>query len=413
MTATAALHDFFTRSVREQLFVPRPNEVQRVGVEIEMLPFFADSGLPCPLEGMHDRGRSTMSLIRAYGAGLGWEERRSSKGAPYFALPNGWTLTFEPGGQLELCTTPRTSISCLLGDVRSTVIGLKQAALDAGIDLASVGIDPLNDIRAVPLQLHSLRYERMTRYFESIGPSGVRMMRQTAATQVSLDPGLDPASRWRLLSDLTPYLTAIFANSPRYAGEDTGFRSFRARCWRLLDPSRTGVPYRDLPAYDTYTRFALDAGDMSRTADDGTYRSFGEWAADGEWSEPAWNDHLTTLFPEVRPRGYLEVRSIDALGAEMLSAPLILLAGLAYDEQTANEARALVPSADEDMLNRAARCALRDEEIASVAAELVRLGMRGAHALGDEVVSGADLEGAEEFFRTWTLERRSPADPGA
>jgi glutamate--cysteine ligase len=337
-------------------------------------------------------------------------EQRSSKGAPYFALPNGWTLTFEPGGQLELCTLPRVSISCLLQEVQATIIGLQQAAVDAGIELASVGIDPRNDVRSVPLQLHSPRYKRMTRYFDSIGPSGVRMMRQTAATQVSLDPGRDPAWRWQLLSDLTPYLTAMFGNSPSYAGERTGYQSFRARCWRLLDPSRTGVPHAELSACEAYTRFALDAGDMSRTGADGTYRSFGEWASDGQWTEPEWNEHLTTLFPEVRPRGHLEVRSIDALGLEMLGAPLILLAGLIYDEQTAEETRRLLPSADENMLNRAAQCGLRDEEIARVAAELALLGIRGAQALGEEVVSGADLENAEEFFRAWTLARRSPGD---
>ena len=412
MTATAAVQDFFARSIRDQLFVPRPTDLQRVGVEIEMLPFFADSGLPCPLDATPDEKRSTLVLLRAYGTRFDWEERRSSKGAPYFALPNGWTVTFEPGGQLELCTLPRASISRLLREVQATIIDLKRAAVEAGIDLASVGIDPRNDIRRVPLQLHSPRYERMTRYFDAIGPSGVRMMRQTAASQVSLDPGSDPERRWRLLADLTPYLTAMFANSSRYAGEETGYRSFRARCWRSLDPSRTGVPYPELPACEAYTRFALDAGDMSRTAPDGSYRSFGEWAADGQWTAPQWDDHLTTLFPEVRPRGYLEVRSIDALGTEMLGAAVILLAGLTYDEQTAEEAKGLLPPADEEMLNRAARCGLRDEEIAGVAAELARLGMRGARALGNDVVSGADLECAEEFFRTWTLERRSPADAG-
>src|SRR5438067_207173 len=181
---------------------------------------------------------------------------------------------------------------------------------DDGIDLASVGIDPHNTIDSVPLQLHSPRYDRMTRYFDSIGPSGVRMMRQTAATQVSLDPGRDPAARWRLLADLTPYLTAMFANSPRYAGGETGYRSFRARCWRLLDPSRTGIPHPALPACEAYTQFALDAVDMMRTTENGAYRAFGDWAADGQWTDVEWEDHLSTLFPEVRPRGYLEVRSI-------------------------------------------------------------------------------------------------------
>jgi glutamate--cysteine ligase len=409
MTATAAL-DFFARSVRERLFVPQKNEQQRIGVEIEMLPMLMGSGLPCPLEPTNKDPRCTLSLVRAHGARRAWREMRSAKGAPYFGLPNGWTLTFEPGGQLEFCSSPCSSVSALVREVQVIVRELRLSAVDHGVDLLSVGIDPRNDIHAIPLQLHSPRYERMTRYFDRIGPSGVRMMRQTAATQVSLDPGRDPARRWRLLADLTPYLTAMFANSPRYAGRVTGHRSYRARCWRLLDRSRTGVPHANLPACEAYTRFALDAGDMSRTAVDGSYRSFGEWAADGQWSEAEWHDHLTTLFPEVRPRGYLEVRSIDALAPEIVAAPLVLLAGIVYDRASAEEAERLVPAANEKMLNTAAECGLRDERLAATAADLAQLGLSGARALGEEVVGSAELEEAHQFFDDWTLRRRSPAD---
>ncbi|HEY2377129.1 MAG TPA: glutamate-cysteine ligase family protein [Gemmatimonadaceae bacterium] len=407
---TSVAQDFFARSVRERLFVPQPEEVRRVGAEIELLALLAGSGLPCPLAPAHDDQRCSLSLIRSYGGVRGWCEKRSSKGAPYFTLPNGWTLTFEPGGQLELCTAPQASIGALLRDARETVAGLTTMGAEVGIELVSLGIDPRNEIERIPLQLHSPRYERMTQYFDSIGPSGVRMMRQTAATQVSLDPGRDPARRWRLLSDLTPYLTAMFANSARYAGVNTGHRSFRARCWRLLDPSRTGVPYPELSACAAYTRFALEAGEMSRTADDGSYRSFGEWVADDEWTETEWHEHLTTLFPEVRPRGHLEVRSIDALGPDMIGAPLVLLAGLAYDEESAVDARSLLPPADEDMLNRAARCGMNDDTIATIAADLVRIGLRGAKTLGATLIDGAELELAEQFFDDWTLRRRSPAD---
>lgn len=409
MTATAALN-FFARSVRERLFIPQADEQRRIGAEIEMLPMLTGSGVPCPLEASNNDPRCTLSLVRAHGERHGWRETRSVKGTPYFALPNGWTLTFEPGGQLELCTQPSCSVSLLVREAQVVIRDLRFAAGESGIELLSVGIDPRNDIHAIPLQLHSPRYERMTRYFDRIGPSGVRMMRQTAATQVSLDPGRDPARRWRLLGDLTPYLTAIFANSPRYAGRVTGHRSFRARCWRVLDPSRTGIPHANLPACEAYTRFALDAGDMSRTAVDGSYRSFGEWAADGQWSEAGWEDHLTTLFPEVRPRGHLEVRSIDALGPDMVGAPLVLLAGIVYDRASAEEAERLVPSVGEELLNSAAECGLRDERLAIVAAELAELGLRGARALGEQVVDGAELEEAQQFFNDWTLRRRSPAD---
>ena len=406
---TSAVLDYFARSVNERLFVARPDELRRVGAEIELLPLLEGSRLPCPLDRAGADARSTLSFVRAHGGGLGWREERSAKGAPYFRLPNGWTLTFEPGGQLELCTVPSASISHLLSDARSTIEGLRRAATEAGIELASVGIDPYNDISCIPLQLHSARYELMTRYFERLGPSGVRMMRQTAATQVSLDPGTAPPQRWRLLADLTPYLTAMFANSPCYAGRQTGYRSFRARCWRLLDSSRTGIPYPELSACEAYTRFALDAGDMTRTDADGAYRAFGDWVADGEWSEAAWDDHLTTLFPEVRPRGHLEVRSIDALGPDMMGAPIVLLAGLVYDRSTADDVRQVLPAGDEEMLNRAAECGLRDSGLAEVCTELVRLGLRGARSLGD-AIGGEDLERAEQFFTEWTLSRRSPAD---
>jgi glutamate--cysteine ligase len=149
---------------------------------------------------------------------------------------------------------------------------------------------------------------------------------------------------------------------------------------------------------------------MSRTAVDGSYRSLGEWAADGQWSEAGWEDHLTTLFPEVRPRGHLEVRSIDALDPEMVGALLVLLAGIVYDRASAEEAERLVPSADEEMLNRAGECGLRDARLATIAADLVELGLRGARALGEHVVGLAELEEAQQFFNDWTLRRRSPAD---
>lgn len=408
MTTSAAL-DHFARSIRDRLFARSDAGSRRVGAEIEMLPLLSDSALPCPLEATNGQ-RSTIGFLRPYGAALGWRECRSPKGAPYFALPNGATLTFEPGGQLELCTPASGAISGLLRETRTMLDGLRRGAADAGITLVSVGIDPSNGIDRVPLQLPSPRYVEMTRYFETIGPSGVRMMRQTAATQVSVDGGAEPGDRWRLLSDIAPYLTAIFANSPRYAGRDTGCRSFRAHCWRELDDSRTGVPHPELPAVEAYTRFALEARDMTRRDESGAYRSFNEWAQDGAWTEAQWKNHLTTLFPEVRPRGHLEVRALDAVDSPAVTAACVLIAGLAYDEPAAMDARQLVSAADDDILRRAARCGLHDLVIGETATSLVEIGLKGAAALGAEVIGGAELEEAAAFFSEWTARRRSPAD---
>ena len=409
MTALSSL-EYFERSVREQLFAPDARDRRFIGAEVEMLAFLAESGWPCPLEPTIGERRSTLGFLREYGRSRSWHERRSTKGSPYFALPNGSTLTFEPGGQLELCTVPSGSVSDLIRETKAVLLALRAAARDEGIILASVGIDPKNPVDRVPLQLCSPRYVAMTRYFETIGPSGVRMMRQTAATQLSVDPGPRPEERWRLLCDLAPYLTAIFANSPRYAGDETGDQSFRARCWRLLDPSRTGIPYRECPAADAYTRFALEAVDMTRTDAEGSYRSFGGWVEDGEVTEAQWENHLTTLFPEVRPRGHLELRSIDAVEPELVGAALVLVAGLVYDPTSAREARELVGNANEEMLNRAARCALRDDALRTRCQELVDIGLRGAHALGVEIIAEAELEEATALFAQWTGQGRSPAD---
>ena len=402
--------EHFERSVREQLFAPDARDRRFIGAEVEMLALLADTGWPCPLEPIADEARSTLGFLRKYGASRGWQERRSAKGSPYLALPNGSMLTFEPGGQLELCTVPTDSVSDLIRETKRELRDLRAAARDDGITLASVGIDPENPIDRVPLQLSSPRDVAMTRYFDSIGPSGVRMMRQTAATQLSVDAGPRPEERWRLLCDLAPYLTAMFANSSRYAGRETGDRSFRARCWRLLDASRTGIPYPECPAVDAYARFALEAVDLTRTDASGAYRTFGDWASDGDVSDAEWENHLSTLFPEVRPRGHLELRSIDAVEPELVGAALVLLAGIVYDPASAGEARELVGTADEEMLDRAARCGLRDRALLSGCQALVEIGLRGARGLGNHIIGEPELEEASDLLARWTGHGLSPAD---
>src|SRR5690242_19109000 len=125
MTAAPVL-DYFERTVRERLFAPGSVSSRRIGLEVELLPMRADTGLPCPL-GVRDGGRgTTLGVVRQHGVSAGWREQRSSKGAPYFALPNGATVTFEPGGQVELCTPPHASIATLLAEVRATLAGLRR-----------------------------------------------------------------------------------------------------------------------------------------------------------------------------------------------------------------------------------------------------------------------------------------------
>jgi glutamate--cysteine ligase len=409
------------RSVRERLFArARAGAArQRVGIEVELIPVLSRTGEVCPIESREQAGPSTSALLRSLGRSRGWREEQSPKagrcGAPRFVLPDGSAISFEPGGQIEISSLPHASVSDLVATTTRVIDALRHAAAERGITLLQCGIDPLNDIDAVPLQLDGDRYVRMTEFFETLGPFGVRMMRQTAALQISVDGGTDPERRWRLLGDMAPYLTAMFANSRWYAGADSGDASHRASCWRALDPSRTGVPAGDDPA-EAYARFALDAIDLMRRDATGSYHSYRYWAERGAWSVEGWETHLSTLFPEVRPRGHLEVRCIDALPTRWLAVPIVLVCGLAYDPASAAAARDLVPAVDERSLLRAATQGLADPAIARVAYDLAVIGLRGARALGESFVSGDDLEVTTEYVDRYTRRGRAPADgppPGA
>jgi glutamate--cysteine ligase len=384
-------------------FHGKSDGVQRVGVEVEMLPLTAAGGM-CAVEG----SGGTAELLRGHGDPIGWRERVSTKGAPVFEAPGLGTFTFEPGGQLEFATLPATSGSAVLDALDDVIPALEAAALAGGIRLHHVGIDPLNPIETAVLQIQAERYTRMDAHFRTIGPFGARMMRQTAAYQLNLDLGEDPLRRWRLLNALAPYATAIFANSPRYAGRDTGHRSYRAHIWRTLDSARTGV--FDARTVEEYLTFALAAPAVLVPGEDGKARAFGELLEARAATPAMWSDHLTTLFPEVRPKGYLEVRSIDAVPPAFYPAPLALLAGLTYDADSSAKAEAIAGPPDLDLLVRAGRYGLNDPEIGRAAAELAGVALEGCERLGSDFLEPRYLARARDFFEHYTFLGRTPAD---
>jgi glutamate--cysteine ligase len=385
-------------------FVPQPGVAERVGAEVEFLVLDELTRVPLPLRGP----RGVIERLRRYATRAGWTEFRGYDGTPRFDAAGTATISFEPGGQLEVSTMPCTSASQLIRLLHRIVNPLRRALDDEGVMLFAAGIDPFNDARRIPLQLHVDRYERMTRYFDDIGPFGARMMRQTAAIQVSLDRGPRPAERWRLLNDLAPYLIAVFANSPYYQGADTGHRSFRANCWRMLDPTRTGVAVLDDDPAGAYTRFALAANDMLAKGPDGLYHPFSASLSRGE-GEARWATHLTTLFPEVRPRGHFEVRSCDAIEPAHYAAPIVFLAGLTYDKRSASEA-ALLAAESRALLRTGGERGLRDVAIARTARDLFALALAGARRLGASFVEAHDVDAAAQFYAEYTARERSPAD---
>jgi glutamate--cysteine ligase len=396
--------------LRQHVFpAPHPaGHVRRIGAEVEVIPVDTRSGRPLPLESRD--GVSTLSILRQAGARSGWCERRSAKASvPEVVLPDGGRITFEPGGQIEISSAPNASLSALVVRLQDTIATIADAA-PADVELLSVGIDPRTPIDDVIPQLDAERYERMLRHFDRIGPSGARMMRQTASFQVCVDGGDAPALTYKVLNALAPYMVAMFASSPRYEGRDTGHRSFRAHVWRTLDPRRTGLLGTHDDAIDEYLRFALGAPAFLMPDVEGSAAPFGDWLARGEASMSDWCVHLSTLFPEVRPRGYFELRSADVVAPAWYAVPLVFVAGLVYHRPNLEAALDLTGAPDPDLLVRGGREGLSDPVLGAVAPTLCEMAVEGCSALGAGFVGEADLARAAEYFDRYTRRGRSPAD---
>lgn len=381
---------------------------RQIGAEVEFIPVESLSGRRCPIDS--EGTTSTLPFLRRFGAKQGWREGCTPKGTPCFALPVGGMLTFEPGGQLEYSSPPCRSATALLSLLRSVVPPLQSAAAAEGIHLLALGIDPLNSADQAPLLTHAKRYQRMAEYLARRGPAGALMMRQTAAFQVSLDFDDEPWLRWRVLNAATPYVIAIFANSPIYAGQSTGYQSSRAAVWREVDPARTGIPYDERDPVEAYLGFALSAPAILFPTVHGEHLPFGEWLGRANPSMDEWHDHLSTLFPEVRPRGHLELRSADALPPHWYAAPIALTAGILYDPGALRAAEDLLGAPDPDLLERAGRHGLHDPTIARTAADLFQLALSGCRGLGPGYFHPADLEQATAFFERYTSQGRAPSD---
>ncbi len=289
-------------------------------------------------------------------------------------LPGGSAVTVEPGGQVEISAPPHASLAVLRATVAADERHLTQKLARAGLCLGRYGADAH---RAPRRLLYTPRYDAMAEAFSLHGSDGATMMCGTAAVQVCLDAG-PPASapaRFAALQALGPVLLALFANSPRYAGRSTGWASSRMRTWLGMDPARTGpVPEEgDHPAL-TYARYALRAPVLcvrrpgQRWLCPGRI-TFADWIGGALGSRPTYDDldyHLTTLFPPVRPRGYLEVRYLDQQPPGEWPVPLAVLTALTADDSVVDAVRDVCAPV-RGRWRDAARHGLADRDLASAA----------------------------------------------
>ncbi len=333
-------------------------------------------------------------------------------------LPGESLVTFEPGGQLELSGPPRRGIAEACARMRADTAAARAALRAHGIQLEGIGLDPRG---ARPRVIDAPRYRAMETYFDTLWPLGRTMMRNTASVQVNVDMGSTSDAvnaRWKRAHDLGPTLAAAFANSPFDAlGRVTGWRSARLAVWAAIDPLRTAAANRHgTTAASSYTAYALDAPVMMINASPShsvamrDAVAFSTWLADGhELGWPTIDDfayHLTTLFPPVRPRGWLELRMIDALQEEWWPVAVAVTAAL-LDDPAASDIAAEAVDPVRDSWTAAARDSLAVPAL-HVAAE--RCFAAALEAFGRLDVDTQTVNATVAYHDRYVARGRCPAD---
>lgn len=335
--------------------------------------------------------------------------------------------TFEPGGQLEISPPASRSVRLLLEQLATYTARLAGLTAQGGVELFSSGLNPWHTLDELGLQTPGPRYVRMQEQFDRIGPSGRRMMRQTAALQMSFDLG--PAEvalkRWRVANLAGPALAAAFANSPILEGEPRGLPGTRSAIWQEVDDSRTGfaggqvAPSTEPDSVATaYLQFVLGASIMplprEGEAPSSSVRSFGAWLAEGG-DRPDREDlehHLTTLFPPVRPRHHLEIRYIDALPDRWQPVPVTVLAALFYDRAATDEALGFLSeeSIQAAAWQTSASAGMRDPGLAATALGLFEIALAAIPRLPAGYLDGGGIGLVSEYRDRFLASGRCPAD---
>lgn len=331
----------------------RPRSAWGIGLETEKLVVDRQSGEAAS----YPRIAAFMQRLEALG---GWRGIRENGHLVALVGPDS-SITLEPGGQLELSGRLCPDLQCCCRDLKEHAEQIAAAAEPLDLAFLGLGVQPFSPLAAIDW-LPKARYGIMGPYMQRCGRMGERMMKQSAGVQVNLDfaSEQDCIAKMRLALSLVPVFYALFANSPFLDGQASGLLSSRALIWEETDRDRTGILpfiFRDDAGYDAYVDYALDVPMyflqrqqryIDLTQSRFTFRRFLAEGVDGETARLSdWDLHLSTLFPEVRLRPQIEIRSFDSLPACFALAPPALLKGLFYDESACGEALALFAGQDD------------------------------------------------------------------
>ena len=334
----------------------KPKADWRIGTEHEKFGYCKDTLKALPYEGE----RSIQSILQGLRDQFNWAP--VEEGGHLIGLTkNGANVSLEPGGALELSGAPLETIHETCDEVNVHLREVKEIADKIGVGFIGLGAAPIWQHEDVGLMPKG-RYQLMDTYMGKVGTMGRTMMRRTCTVQVNLDfaSEADMVQKFRVALALQPVATALFANSPFFEGKVNGHKSWRARVWRDLDADRTGMlpfVFEDGMGFQRYVDYALDVP-MYFVYRDGKYinalgQSFRDFlkgqlpALPGEMPTLSdWADHLTTIFPEVRIKQFMEMRGADGGPWRRLCALPAFWVGLLYDQSSLDAAWDLVKSMD-------------------------------------------------------------------
>ena len=364
---------------------PKPKADYRIGTEHEKFPFYRKDLTPVPYAGP----RGIRALLEGMQGLLGWEP--IMEGPTIIGLHDvtgGGAISLEPGGQFELSGAPVETLHQTSAELFAHLAQVRQVADPLGIGFLGLGMSP-KWARAETPVMPKGRYKIMANYMPKVGTRGLDMMFRTCTVQVNLDfsSEVDMVKKLRLTLAMQPVATALFANSPFTEGRKNGFLSARSEIWRDTDNNRAGMlpfAFEAGMGFERYVDYALDvpmyfvkrgavyhdvAGASFRHLLKGDLNSLpGERAVMSDWT-----NHLSTIFPEVRLKRYLEMRGADVGPAPTITAMSAFFVGLLYDDACVDAAWDMVKG-----WSAAGRQQLRDDvPRLALNAQIANRSMRG------------------------------------
>ncbi|MBM1169792.1 glutamate--cysteine ligase [Microvirga arabica] len=332
----------------------KPRESWRLGTEHEKVPFYKADLSPVPYDG----AKGIRALLEGMQERTGWAPIMED-GHPIGLADDrdGGAISLEPGGQFELSGAPLANLHDTARETAQHLADVKAVGEKLGVGFLTLGMSPLWTRAETPV-MPKARYRIMTNYMPKVGSLGLDMMYRTSTVQVNMDYAseADMVKKLRVSLALQPIATAIFANSPFTDGRPNGYLSMRSNIWLDTDRNRTGMmafAFEDGFGYERYVDWALDVP-MYFVKRDATYHdvagaSFRDLFAGKLAQMPGeratrsdWANHVSTLFPEVRLKRYLEMRGADVGNLEHIVALSAFWTGILYDEAALDGAWELV-----------------------------------------------------------------------